>query len=291
MKKHIMILSYLLFILLFNSCKDEVKNVSEIETFKLPESLREVSGMVYLDDAIWVIQDSGNSEKIHKLDLEGKLLKSIEIMSVKNHDWEAITADNDGNLYIGDFGNNNNNRKNLAIYKISNDDLENDKINVEYTVNFSYEDQEEFPPKKHFLLYDCESFVIYKDNFYLVTKNRSKGFDGTSHIYKVENKAGNQTAKLITKYVTCDSFNSCAITDAAISPDGDKFALISNKKMWIFTNYTTDKFTDGKVKEIKFNSYTQREGVTFKDNNTLYITDEKTKNVGGNLYKYKLETK
>ncbi|MFC4740966.1 SdiA-regulated domain-containing protein [Flavobacterium ponti] len=289
MKKNIMFISYLLFILLFNSCKDNVKNVSETDTFKLPKSLKEVSGMTYLDDAIWVIQDNGNSEKIHKLSLEGELLKSIEINSVKNHDWEAITSDEDGNLYIGDFGNNDNNRKNLAIYKISNENLEKDKVNIEYTVNFNYEDQDEFPPKKHFLLYDCESFILHDDNFYLFTKNRSKGFDGTSHIYKLENKAGNQTAKLLKKYVTCDSFNSCAITDAAISPDGNKMALISNKRMWIFTNYSNSDFTNGKVKEIKFNSYTQREGVTFKDDNTLYITDEKTKNVGGNLYKYKLD--
>lgn len=292
MKKNTMILSYILLILFFSSCKNEVENVNVIHTYKLPKSLDEVSGMVHLDDAIWVIQDSGNKEEIYKLSTEGKILKTLKIKAAKNHDWEALTADDEGNLYIGDFGNNKNNREDLAIYKISKDDLDKEdkeNVSVEYTLSFTYEDQDKFPPKKHDLFYDCESFIYHEGSFYLFTKNRSKGFDGTSNIYILENKEGKQVAKLISKYVTCDSFTSCSITDAALSPDKNKLALISNKRMWIFTDFKNADFTKGTVKEILFQTYTQREGVTFKNNNTLFITDEKTKRVGGNLYEYKLD--
>jgi sugar lactone lactonase YvrE len=40
-----------------------------------------------------------------------------------NIDWEDITKDKDGNLYVGDFGNNDNERKDLCIYKIDKKSL------------------------------------------------------------------------------------------------------------------------------------------------------------------------
>jgi hypothetical protein len=290
MKTRYMIYIQILSFLLFFSCKsDSVTEILTKNPHELPSNLREVSGMTYVDGKLWVIQDSGNSEELFQLSNEGKIVKKIKLTSIKNHDWEAITHDDEGNLYIGDFGNNNNARENLAIYKINKSDLNKNSIDAVETISFNYEDQKDFPPKKKDLFYDCESF-FYKDGFfYLFTKNRSKNFDGTSHVYKLENKPGKQTIKLQTTFITCDKFNSCSITDAAISPDGKKFVLLSNKRMWIYSEFKDSKSVKTESKEIKFATYTQRESITFKDDNTLFISDEKTKNVGGNLYEYDLK--
>lgn len=267
----------------------EINNIDVTKVHKLPHELREVSGMTYVNDTLWVIQDNGNSNEIHQISTEGKLIKSIKINPVKNHDWEALTSDDEGNLYIGDFGNNSNNRKNLAIYKIFHQDLLKKEIDSVQKTEFFYEDQEKFPPKKDELFYDCEAFVLKNGHFYLFTKNRSKDFDGTTHIYKVPNEAGEHKAILLNKYITCDKFTSCSITDAAISPDKNVIVLLSNKRMWFFTNFVEDNFIKGDLKEVQFKSYTQREGVTFKDSNKLLLSDEKTKKVGGNIYEYELE--
>ena len=40
---------------------------------------------------------------------------------------------------------------------------------------------------------------------------------------------------------------------------------------------------------LEFNHTSQKEGVCFKDENTLYITDEKARGEGGNLYELKIE--
>jgi hypothetical protein len=59
---------------------------------------------------LWVIEDS-NANKIYGLNPKGKLEKSITIQNAENIDWEEITKDKEGNLYIGDFGNNENKEK------------------------------------------------------------------------------------------------------------------------------------------------------------------------------------
>ena len=292
MKKHHMFIQLIIASIFCTSCisfESDIKEVDIQKIKKLPSKLDEVSGMTYVNDTLWVIQDNGNSNEIHQIASDGKLLKSIGIKGIKNHDWEALTSDEDGNIYIGDFGNNANKRKNLAIYKIDHTNLNKKEIDSVTTITFYYEDQKDFPPKKDELFYDCEAFLINNGDFYLFTKNRSKDFDGTSHIYKVPNKSGDHKAILMNKYVTCDKFSTCAITDVAISPDKNKMVMLSNRRLWIFTNFVASNFIKGDLKEVQFNSYTQREGVTFKDNNTLLISDEKTKKVGGNIYEYKLE--
>jgi hypothetical protein len=44
-------------------------------------------------------------------------LKNTNDCKYNNIDWED-TKDKNGNLYVGDFGNNDNERKDLCIYKI-----------------------------------------------------------------------------------------------------------------------------------------------------------------------------
>jgi len=282
--KHILFLSGLLLI----SCQE---NNSQIDTLcKLPKKLKEVSGMQWAKDGnfFYAIQDSGNESFIYKVDADGNQTEKLFI-NAKNTDWEDLASDNKGNLYLGDFGNNDNDRKDLCIYKV-NTTPQTGTIMPAYKVSFYYPEQAEFPPSKKELLYDCEAFFELNDSFYLFTKNRSKGFDGTCLIYKVPNKEGHHAAQLLGKYKTGEEFNDSAITAAAISPDGSKFVLLSHSKVWLFEDFKGDDFLNGKISVLELNHYSQKEAVCFKDNNTILIADEKDKKTGGNVYEVTLES-
>ncbi|AOZ98152.1 SdiA-regulated/phytase-like domain-containing protein [Flavobacterium commune] len=273
---------------LFSFCQRESSVISELYT--LPKQLKEVSGIVFTESSklLWTLEDSGNANEIYAVDNQGKLKKSISIAQTENIDWEDITKDGQGNLYIGDFGNNENTRKDLAIYKIAKDSLQNESVIPSYKISFVYPEQTEFPPKKTKLFYDVEAFVEYKNNFYLFTKNRSKGFDGTTLLYKVPNKAGFHQAELLGEFKAEGDYQNAAITSATISPDGKKVVLLSHSKIWIFQNFTSDNFFSASVNKVDLQHFSQKEAICFKDNTTLLIADEKTKKIGGLVYQLDL---
>lgn len=274
--------------ILFYGCQE---NNSRMEVIcKLPKKLREVSGIQMRGNgnSIFAIEDSGNGSFLHTIGLDGKEQEEV-LINAENIDWEDLASDEDGNLYLGDFGNNDNKRKDLCIYKI-NPTASGTKPQTPFKISFYYPEQTEFPPKKKELLYDCEAFFELNGFFYLFTKNRSKGFDGTMLIYKVPNEEGNHAAQLLGKYKTGDDYNTSAITGAAISPDGSKFVLLSHSRVLLFKDFKGDDFLNGKVSQLELNYYSQKEAVCFKDNNTLLIADEKDKKTGGNIYQVSLES-
>lgn len=280
-------LTFLLISSLLFSCSGTSQ---EIPTNTQKLSLKEASAVAVskVSDLIWVAEDSGNKNKIYGLDTDGKIAHTVTLENAKNVDWEDLTADEEGNLYVGDFGNNDNIRKDLCIYKVNAGDLKNETAVSPSKIEFHYPEQKQFPPKKSELFYDAESFFIYKGNFYIFTKNRSKGFDGTVMLYKVPNQSGNHKAQLLGKFKACDSYHKCAITSADISPDRKKIALLSSSKVWILSDFKADDFLNGKTEMFELNDVTQKEGICFKDNQTLLIVDEKSKKTGGNLYEIKL---
>ncbi|HSD06842.1 hypothetical protein [Flavobacterium sp.] len=286
MKNFILIL--VAFVLL--ACQNSSEKLTKI--FDLPKKLKEVSGIVYTekDNLFWVLEDSGNPSVIYGLDTqEGKIQRKLAITEARNGDWEDITKDVAGNLYIGDFGNNGNKRKDLCIYKIDKNALDKDETIPSYKVSFSYPEQKEFPPKKSELFFDAESFFEYKGNFYLFTKNRSKGYDGTVFVYKIPNVAGNHQALLIGKFKTCDNYRHCVITSAAISPDASKIVFLAHDKVFLFENYKEGDFLNGTQTELKLNNFSQKEAICFKDNKTLIIAEEKGNLSKANVYEITLE--
>lgn len=256
----------------------------------LPSSLKEVSGIETTpnSDLIWMLNDGGNKPELYGFDQNGKTKKVVKI-SAKNHDWEDLASDPQGNLYIGDFGNNANKRENLVILKVLAADLNSDKkIEVE-RINFKYPDQEKFPPKKKQWHFDSESFLFYNDSLYIFTKSRVKNKFGKTNLYKVPATRGNHIATYINSFETCDDIE-CWITAADISDDGKKVILLNHKSAWLFTNFKGDDFFSGKATELPFGAdLTQKEGLCFKDENTLYITDEYSHGSGGNLYEFKID--
>ncbi len=259
--------------------------------FSLPKKLKEVSGIALSGDKkiIWAIEDQGNKNVVYGLDLQGKPVADIPVSNAENTDWEDITADSQGNIYIGDFGNNDNDRQNLSILKLDLKDASQKSTAVTQTTRFRYEGQTEFPPKKSNWLYDCEAFVEMDGNFYLFTKNRSKGFDGTFLVFRVPNKEGDFEAKLVGKLKLDGGYSDAAITSAAINRSKDRIILLNHKNIQILTGFTTDDFSQTKIEKISLNHNSQKEAVVFVDDKTLLIADEKDKKTGGNVYRFNVK--
>lgn len=286
MKKQLLLVLSIVLLACQQQSNDDLKTL-----YSLPKKLKEVSGITYFTESklLYTLEDSGNHNKIYALNPAGKIEKTITITNATNIDWEDITKDKKDNLYIGDFGNNDNTRQDLCIYKINKKELNKDNAAADYKVSFSYPEQIEFPPKKKEMFYDVEGFFEYENYFYLFTKNRSKGFDGTAFIYKIPNAAGTQKAIKIGEFRTCDNYNHCVLTSATISPDGKKVVVLSHDKIVLFQNFQGDLFHKGTQTEISLNHFSQKESVVFKDNNTLLIADEKTGKLDGNVYEFKLK--
>jgi hypothetical protein len=280
MKKSFFLLSFILFL----SCQ----NFGKLNLLTdLPNDLEEVSGTEVIEnsDLIWMINDSGNKPKIYGLSTKGKIKKVIKV-NAKNHDWEDLTSDDKGNFFIGDFGNNANKRKNLVILKIDKNYLNNKKNPIE-RIEFSYPNQTKFPPKKSKMYFDAEAFFYFNNSLYIFTKSRVKNKFGKTSLYKIPVVKGRYIAEFIADFDNCNAID-CWITSADISPDKSKVVLLSQKNVLLFSNFNSDNFFSGKVKKIELKHRSQKEGVTFKDNNTLLITDEKARGSGGNLYELKI---
>jgi hypothetical protein len=283
MKKYILFL--IPFFLVVNCSTKSETNERIEKLFEFPKKVKEVSGITWHKNLVWSIQDSGNSNEVFGFDVSGKMEEKVEVKGASNIDWEDITTDKMGNLYIGDFGNNDNERQDLTIYKLDASDYSK----VAAKITFYYPEQKDFPAKKKDKLYDCEAFFVYQNHLYLFTKNRSKGFDGTTLIYKIPTVAGHHKAQLVGKITTCSNYNSCVITGAAISPDEKRFVLLSHDRIWLFDNFKDDNFSSGTMTELELDHFSQKEGICFKNNETLLIADEKNKKTGGNLYEVSLK--
>jgi len=242
------------------------------EKFKLPNKVKESSGLIKIDGKLWTINDSGGKAELYQIDERtGRIINTIRIKGAYNHDWEALTYDNNY-VYIGDFGNNRGNRRDLKIYKIARGDLKNRKSTRAETINFSYSDQKDFRSRPQKNNFDCEAMVAYHGKLYLFSKNWQ---DKKTRLYELSTSAGRHKA-----YYK-DYFNvQGLITDASINRELDILILTSYSKLlsvdiWTFTNYNQEKFFKGLSKKLTLNSLTaQVEGVTFIDNYQAYLSSE-----------------
>lgn len=240
----------------------------------IPNHLKEVSAAENIADSdlIWVIEDAGNDNHVYGLDTNGNVKRDITVTNAKNKDWEDLTSDASGNLYIGDFGNNSRKRKLFTIYKIANPEHSEKSVTAEI-INF------ELPKGKN--SEDFEAFFIYENSFYIFSKESKN-----SIMLQVPNKPGTHVAKLVAEFKLNGKNN--LITSADISKDGNTVVLLNHNKVWKLTGYTSDNFFEGQIEPISFEHDSQKEGVCFANNSALLITDESDGSMGSNIYTFKL---
>ena len=266
---------------------DLLENTGMEELCSLPASISESSGLQsYQNGFVWTHNDSGSEPVLYQIDTTGKINKFITITNATNYDWEDLAKDAEGNMYIGDFGNNQNKRKNLQIYKISNpENAPSDRSKAE-VIEYYYPDQNTFPPSPSTRNFDVEAMIVYKEHIYLFSKNSTEPFNGFTKLYKLPSTPGSYQAELIDSLLlSTDNILENVITAADISPDQKQIVLLTYNKVIILSNFVENQFFKGDIQEISLNALSQKEGITFKNNTEVFISDEKFKGlIGGKLY-------
>ncbi|MBC7384094.1 MAG: T9SS type A sorting domain-containing protein [Bacteroidia bacterium] len=265
----------MLLLLLFAAVM-HAQTIIPVKICDLPLGLSETSGLVNTGPNNYLSHnDSGNEPKVIQFDSSGNITRQIKLINATNVDWEDLTKDNKGNIYIGDFGNNNNNRNDLKIYIIFDPKTFSKDSTNAGIINFTYPDQKAFPPVTAQQNFDMEAFFWFNDSLYLFSKNRSNPYSGYTKCYQLPAKAGSYTAKLIDSFFTGNGlYLNYSVTGAAINNAGNKIVLLGYDKCWIFTAFTGRNFFKGKVTMYLFNSLSQKEAVYFESDEKLVITQE-----------------
>ncbi len=256
---------------------------------QLPASLDENSGMVVESpNRIWYHMDHGDTSRIFQVDTFGNILRLVYFNGVENTDWEDMTVDDDGNFYLGDFGNNLNNRTDLEIYKIPNPSTFTGNQVTPQIISFSYEDQTEFPPAPNERNFDVEAMIWFQGSLYLFTKDRTIPYQSIVKMYKVPDSPGSYSATLEDTYYTQQAGEDTSIAGAAISPNGNALILINSLRAFVFYNFDGDNFFQGQMENIWLGNPTGKEAVAFVDDREVYISDETTNQGFATLYRLNL---
>lgn len=279
MKRHIIILS------MASLCAVVARAVSITPTVvaSLPASVPECSGLDYTGSAFWTHNDGYGDNKIYKLSTSCGVSKTITVTGATNYDWEDIAHDFNRNyMYIGDFGNNNCDRTNLHIYRITHPKNISGNTVAAEVINFSYPDQTQFPSP--WMNFDAEGFFHRNGLLYIFTKADGSAI-GYTKLYTVPDQPGTHVATLVDSFYTNDR-----ITSADINSDASAAIISTNSHIHIFTNWTGVNIFNGTHHQINIaGSWTQKEALAFKDINHVYMTDEDNGS-GNNLYVIDLST-
>lgn len=240
----------------------------------LPPEVTESSGLEIADENgnLFTHNDKGGNAVLYKITQTGKLLQKIQIPDVRNKDWESLARDEEGNIYIGDTGNNDNSRRDLRIYKVSLSDF----IDVEQ-IDFTYENREAQPGEEIITSLDSEALLWLNGRLFLFTKDRSK--EHVTRVYELPDRAGSFRAKYIG-----ERSMKAQVTGADVSPDGKTLALLSDGKLHLFDIHgDISTFLDTEERTIDIGKAGQTEGLVFTSLTTIILSNE-----AGGLYKLEI---
>jgi hypothetical protein len=247
------------------------------QTFRLPSALREISGMEYINDStLLAVNDGGNRPEIFVLDTDGTLRKKVRVLGVFNRDWEDMAFDGT-HVYIGDFGNNRNTRKDLCVYKIRGSDIITQQEVTAEKISFRYKEQNDFPPSNDEKIFDAEALACYNGELWIFTKANTTPWTGKSLVYRLPNIPGKYVlSEPMELYMGSRGWWADAVTGVDVL--GDVFYILT------YNRVTKMKFAKNKFilnTSTKFSRTTQMESITIKKENEIYVADEDRTIIGG----------
>lgn len=231
----------------------------------------------------WTLSDSGNKPEIVPVRADGSPVigpagawSGVTLKGLNNKDWEALSADGQGNLILGDVGNNLSRRKDLALYVFKEPTLGAKEVSEFKKYTFLWPDQTVYPDPD--ISHDCEAIFFVRGRLYLLTKHRR---DTLTELWRADLPTVGEQA-ILTKVARFDAKGM--VTDASVSPDGMRLAILTYRMVWVFDLPATgEAFFQGPVKVAPLSPPLlswQVEGCAWLDAQTLLIGSEQ-----GDLFK------
>ncbi len=221
--------------------------------------IRESSGIVasrQFDDVYWTLNDSGNPAVLYATKHNGELIQEIKVRGTWNFDWEALSIDDKGQLWIGDIGNNSRMRFNLNVCVVKEPDPFS-ATETEVIAKYPYR----YPENN----VDAEGLFVANGIPYIVSKEQS-----TAVLYRFPTLKANE--KQVLERVG-ELAEAKLVTGASISEDGKRLVACTYNSLWVYevTNNNLVQAIKGKPWTLPHDF--QGEAICFEKYN-LYLTNE-----------------
>lgn len=204
--------------------KELAPGIYEVGTIAHPR-VTESSGVVASrrhPGVFWTHTDGGGPKKqvLYALSREGKALGEFRVVGVRIDDWEDLAIDDAGHIYIGDIGNNDAKRDQLAVYEIDEPDPKSSRTLA--SVNRGW--QLRFPKKP----FDCEALFVWQGHGYLISKVFN---DKKADLYKfpLDDKKGPHKLERVARLPI-----ESPVTGADISADGKRLGVVCKSGAYLF---------------------------------------------------------
>ena len=218
---------------------------------------------------LWTLNDSGNEAWIFATDTLGRDLGAFVVDGAENEDWEAIALGPCGTrecVYIADTGDNGKNRRTVRIFRIPEPALpaRSPRTRSAEVLELRYPNRSK----------DVEAVFVGGDGtVYLITKR-----GGAPTMFRIGPEAWDEdgivTAETIGKLpIESGSFGN-QVTDAALSPAGDRVAVRTYIAVFLFALTPQRTLAPLGVVCNTAGLQLQGEGISWLDDRVLVLTSE-----------------
>ena len=262
------------------SCQYASTIIMPVEIGTLDSQLGSTSSLFYWENGYWTNNDH-NDSCLYQIDsTNAETIETICFDGIQYYDMEEITQDS-LYLYFGDVGNNNGNRQNLKILRISKESILNQAVVID-TIWFSYEDQTDFTSNPQATDFDCEAFIVADDSIYIFTK---EWVSTKTTLYSIPKTPGTHIAHRRETYDV-----NGLITGAAYIPDYQLVVLCGydydpvnlllslHPFVVLLYDFQGERFFSGNKRRLDFDFSTRAQIEAIATRNALdyYITNEST---------------
>lgn len=251
----------------------------------IPSTLIEISGMIPSGSNHFIAHNDGGDEpNLYLLNATNcEILDTVKINNFKNKDWEGIAQSKD-EIFVGNFGNNKGNRKDLEIIKIKKEGIFDSKEIEGTALPFSYEDQTNFEKGDNHN-FDCEAMISIDNSLFLFSKNRQ---DLKTNVYQLNtNNSNYQKAEKVASFDT-----KALVTDAFHDTINNRLLLLCytyesgffESSLWIFKD-VGNGINFENAHHLTLSRDLQFESISMLDDKYIYIANEGNPFHNGVLYK------
>lgn len=165
----------------------------------------------------WTLNDSGNPPVLYATHPDGSLINEFPVRGAANGDWEALALDEQGQLWIGEIGNNSRRREDLCVYVVAEPDPFA-PATLPVIARYAYR----YPAEN----VDAEGLFIWGGLPHILSKEQDRAL-----LYRFPAlRSGSQVVLERVGQVR----EARLVTDAALSRDGRRLALCTYDRVWIY---------------------------------------------------------